>query len=97
MELDGNLNIVLLNSVAENAFQVKEKEVLGRHISDFLSQDTFPHLRNLTRELSAVKKGVVHRWVPEILTAVCTDGSTPKRLIWKIASGFMFAMPVIHP
>jgi PAS domain S-box-containing protein len=76
VELDSDLNIVLLNSVAKKAFQVKEKEVLGRHFSDFLSRDTFPHLRNLTQELSAVKKGASYRWVPEILTAVCVDGST---------------------
>lgn len=76
LELDSDLNIVLLNSVAEKAFQVKAKEVLGRPFSDFLSQDSFPHLRNLTQELSAVKKGAAHRWVAEILTAVCVDGST---------------------
>ncbi|MEE4601278.1 MAG: sigma 54-interacting transcriptional regulator [Desulfobacteraceae bacterium] len=76
VELDTDLNVTLLNSVAEKALQVKAKEILGRHFSDFLSQDTFPHLRNLTRELSTVKKGATHRWVPEILTAVCADGST---------------------
>ena len=76
VELDSDLNIVLLNSVAEKAFLVKAKEVLGRHFSDFLSQDSFAHLRNLTQELATVKKGAAHRWVPELLTAVCTDGST---------------------
>ena len=76
LELDSDLNIVLLNSVAEKAFQVKAKEVLGRPFSDFLSQDSFPHLRNLTQELSTVKRGAAHRWVAEILTAVCVDGST---------------------
>jgi len=76
VELDSDLNIILLNSVAENAFRVKEKEVLGRHFSDFLTQDSFPHLRNLTQELSTFKKGPAHRWVPEILTAICADGST---------------------
>ena len=75
VELDKDLNVTLLNSVAEKAFQVKAKEVLGRHFSDFLSQDTFPHLRNLTQELSTIKKGAAHRWVPEILTAICADGS----------------------
>jgi len=76
VELDSDLKILLLNSVAENAFQVKEKEVLGCHFSDFLSQDTFPHIVNLTQELSTAKKGAAHRWVPEILTAVCVDGSS---------------------
>ena len=76
VELDSDLNIVLLNSVAEKAFQVNAKEVLGRHFSDFLSQDSFAHLRNLTQELTTVKNEVVHEWVPEILTAVCVDGST---------------------
>ncbi|MGD8213270.1 MAG: PAS domain-containing protein [Desulfobacterales bacterium] len=76
VELDKDLNVTLLNSAAVNAFQVKAKNGLGRPFSDFLSQDTFPHLRNLTRELSTVNKGATHRWIPEILTAVCTDGST---------------------
>jgi len=76
VELDNDLNIVLLNSVAENAFQVTAATTLGRHFSDFLSQDSFPHLHNLTQELSTFKKGPAQRWVPEILTAVCADGST---------------------
>jgi PAS domain S-box-containing protein len=76
VELDSDLNIDLLNSVAEKAFQVKAKEVLGRPFAEFLSRDSFPYLRNLTQELSTEKKGAVHRWVPEILTVVCADGST---------------------
>jgi len=76
VELDKDLNVTLLNSAAENAFRVNAQEILGRHFSDFMSQDTFSHLRNLTQELSTGKKGSAHRWVPEILTAVCTDGST---------------------
>ncbi len=76
VELDSDLNIVLLNSVAENAFQVTAAATLGRHFSDFLSRDSFPHLRNLTQDLSTFKKGPAQRWVPEILTAICADGST---------------------
>ena len=76
VELDSDLNIVLLNSVAENAFRVTAAATLGRPFADFLSRDSFPQLQNLTKELSTFKKGPAQRWVPEILTAVGADGST---------------------
>ena len=76
VELDNDLNVTLFNSAAENSFRVTAAETLGRHFADFLSSDSFPQLQNLTKELSTFKKGPAQRWVPEILTAVCADGST---------------------
>lgn len=76
VELDADLNVTLLNTAAENAFGVAADTTAGRHFSEFLALDSFSHFHRLIRDLTQSDKGPVQRWVPEILTALCADGST---------------------
>ncbi len=56
VELDSDLNIVLLNSVAENAFRVTGRN-MGRPFADFLSRDRFSPITKSDQGVVHLQKG----------------------------------------
>jgi len=76
VELDRSLNILLMNVAARNALGVKDGVPDSANLAAHLSEASRLHLAEVIGGLDPPGTAASPVWVPEILTAVSTDGTT---------------------
>jgi PAS domain S-box-containing protein len=76
VELDSLLNILLMNVAARNALGAAEGAPGDANLTAYLSEESAAHLAEAIGGLTAPGKAASPVWIPEILTAVCADGTT---------------------
>jgi PAS domain S-box-containing protein len=76
VELDRSLNILLMNVAARNVLGVKGGIPSGANLAAHLSEASTVHLAEVISGLASPGRAASPVWVPEILTAVSTDGTT---------------------
>ena len=76
VEFDPSLNILLMNRAARKALGVSHDLQTGGNLAAYLSEPSSVHLTEVIGGLSTPRKAASPVWVPEILTAVSTDGTT---------------------
>ncbi len=76
VEVDAALNILLMNTAARKAYGLKGANDEGRSLSAYLSEASIQHLMEVIEKLEASQTPASPVWVPEVLTAVCNDGTS---------------------
>ncbi|MEJ2157902.1 MAG: sigma 54-interacting transcriptional regulator [Desulfobacteraceae bacterium] len=76
VEVDAALNILLMNTAARKAYGLQGANDEGCSLSSYLSEASLQHLTEVIGKLEASQSPASPVWVPEVLTAVCNDGSS---------------------
>jgi len=74
IELDGNLQITLLNAAGQRLFATAPGTVCGRGIGCLLGGEAAEKLAALARELEGRSEGEPHLWIPDGLAASPSGG-----------------------
>ena len=76
VEIEPGFNILQMNMAARKAFGIPDDFRDNPNLKAYLSQPSVAHLVEVTRRLAGSPNAPSPVWVPEVLTALCADGTT---------------------
>jgi PAS domain S-box-containing protein len=75
IELDEQLRVTRINPAAENVFQCKPTQLVGKEFYHFLAKNDREKLQILINDLRTKPEGQRSLWIPGCLNALKTDGT----------------------